>query len=119
MWAQNKDDAKLRFRAPLDAACCGDCGYERLFRMESGWALHLPRPSFPFSLLPTPLQGLQARPKAHLRVELLLRARVAVLAGVPILTLAGVSPLVPVFYIRTRRRPGPVRRWVRQMQEGR
>lgn len=91
---------------------------------SSGWSQgglceHLPRPSFPFFLLPTPLRGLQARLKAHLRVELLLCARVAVLAGVSILTLAGVSPLVPVFYIRTRRRPGPMRRWVRQMQEGR
>lgn len=38
-------------------------------------------------------------------VELLLRAGVAVLAGVSILALAGVSPLIPMFYVRTWRRP--------------
>lgn len=40
-----------------------------------------------------------------LRVELLLCAGVAVLAGVSILTFARVSPLIPVFYVRTWRRP--------------
>lgn len=48
-----------------------------------------------------------APPQAHLRVELLLRAGVAVLAGVSVLALARVSPLIPVFHVWTWRRPGP------------
>lgn len=52
---------------------------------------------------PTDLRGPQPQPDAHLRVELLLRACVAVLAGISVLTLARVSPLIPMFYVRTRR----------------
>lgn len=49
-------------------------------------------------------------------VELLLRAGVAILAAVSVLTLAGVSPFIPVFDVWTWRRPGPTRVGVRWRQ---
>lgn len=42
---------------------------------------------------------------SHLRVKLLLGARVAILAAVSAVTLGRFPPLVPVFHARTGRRP--------------
>lgn len=99
MWAQNKGSCQIRVQ-----------GFFRHCLVRSLW-LQIPLPKKGSIKPPTPLKGLRPCSQAHLWVELLLRAGVAVLAGVSILALAGVSPLIPMFYVRTWRRPGPVSGW--------
>ena len=51
------------------------------------------------------LDVVAARRLVDLRVELLLGARVAVLAAVPVLAVGRVAPLIRLLHVRTRRGP--------------